>query len=631
MAADKSSNPSAKPFGLEGYDSPAKVLVLVLSTAFCLYHLYVLGIRTSSEVQLRAIHLLGAAVLAILTTRPKTGLDRLQRVVELVLLPVLVWATGYIILHEEAWSWRGSVSPKPIDLFFGVCIIALVLLLARRLLGGAFPTIALASIAYAALGQRMPGFLRSTGYDLERIIGQCFSPEGIFGSLLGVSAIYVFPFVLLGTFMELTKTGQMFINLANTLAGSTRGGPAKVAVVSSAFFGTISGSAVANVVGTGSLTIPMMIKTGYARHFAAAVEAVASTGGQIMPPIMASTAFLMAEMLGIPYHQIAIAAALPAILYFLACFTMVDAEAAKLGLAGIPRENLPRLRDVLTEHGHLILPLAVLVYELLVVKVSPTKAALVSVVTVVLCSSLKKATRLNMKSVADGFTRSANGIITMAIACAIAGIVVGMLTMTGLALKVSASIIMLSRGQLLAALVLTMFVALLLGMGLPTTASYVIASSVCAPALTKMGLDPLRAHLFIFYFSTICAITPPVALASYAAANIADESVTKVSWTAVKLGLAAFIVPYMFVYGPALLLRGAAGEVIRVAVTSTVGVVSLGVGLQGWWGGPLRLWQRAFLVVAALLLIHTGVATDLIGICLMGAVAAAKMLKRKTS
>jgi TRAP transporter 4TM/12TM fusion protein len=457
--------------------------------------------------------------------------------------------------------------------------------------------------------------------------------EGIYGLVLGVSATFIYLFVLFGAFLKVSGGGQLFIDIAYGLFGRVRGGPAKVAVVASGLFGTVSGSAVANVVGTGTFTIPLMKSIGYQPHFAGAVEAVASSGGQLMPPIMGAAAFIMSEILQIPYFRICLHALLPALLYYFCAFIMVDLEAAKTGLKGVPSEALPRVGRILRERGLLLLPLPVLIYILAVVQATPMKAAFWAIITTfgLIASqtflnlfrdlgrkgSLSQAGVSLLRQTTTAMHEGAVGTLIVASACATAGIVIGITNLTGLGLKLSGILVDLSHGYLLALLVLTMIASIILGMGLPTTACYILLAVLAAPALIKMGVMPIAAHLFVFYFGIISAITPPVAGAAYAAAPLAGVGPMKIGFTACRLGIAAFILPYMWVYGPALLLIGEPLKVALGVVTSVIGIAACACAVQGYMLHRLSVLERILLMIAALLLIKPGWITDGIGLALL--------------
>jgi TRAP transporter 4TM/12TM fusion protein len=433
--------------------------------------------------------------------------------------------------------------------------------------------------------------------------------------------------VLFGAFLQASGAGDFFLKLASGAVGTIRGGPAKIAIFASALFGTISGSAVANCASCGAVTIPLMKRSGYKPHFAAAVEAVASTGGQIMPPIMGAGAFIIADIVGVSYWAVAIAAIIPALLYFTTAFLGVDFEAQKSGLRGLDRSEVPVLRKVLLSEGYLLLPIVVLLFSIVVLLNSPIRAALLSLAATIVVSYFRAHTRLGPRKLMEALAGGARGALEVAAACACAGIVVGILNLTGLGQIIASVVIELSQGVILIALILSMLVCIVLGMGLPTTPAYIIAAAVVAPGLIKMGVPPLEAHLFVFYFACIAVITPPVALAAYTAAAIAKAPPMKVGLTAVKLGIAAFIIPYFFVYNPALIGHGTAFQVTLALVTSLIGIYFLAAAIAGFFLRPLNWPMRVCFAVGALLLIEPGWMTDVMGI---GLVAIAAMVAAMT-
>ncbi len=409
---------------------------------------------------------------------------------------------------------------------------------------------------YSYFGPYFPGFLAHRGYSIQRIVSHMyFTTEGILGIPLGVSASFIFLFILFGAFLEKTGIGKLFIDIADAIAGWAAGGPAKVAVITSALEGTVSGSSVANTVGSGSFTIPMMKKLGYRPEFAGAVEAAASTGGQIMPPVMGAAAFLMAEFTNTPYIEIAKAAAIPACLYFFGIFIEVHFEAKRCGLKGMSRDQLPKFMEVLLKRGHLFVPLVAIIY-VLIEGYTPTYAALVGLGLSIVAGMITKATRMSPWDIITALQAGARGAVGVAMACATAGIIVGVVTLTGIGLKMANGLVEIAGGNLFFTLFFTMITSLILGMGVPTTANYVITSTIAAPALVMLGVPMLAAHLFVFYFGIVADITPPVALAAYAGAGIAKSNPFWTGVTATKLAIGAFIIPYIFVYNPAMILIG---------------------------------------------------------------------------
>jgi TRAP transporter 4TM/12TM fusion protein len=453
------------------------------------------------------------------------------------------------------------------------------------------------------------------------------STEGIFGATLGVSASYVTLFVLFGAFMERSGTGQLFMDFAMSITGHAAGGPGKVAVVSSSLFGTVSGSAVANVMVDGPITIPLMKRTGFRPPFAAAVEAVASTGGQIMPPVMGAAAFVMAEFLAVPYAQVALWALIPAVLYYVAVFLSVHFEAKRHGLAGVPRSELPRLGRVMLERGHLFIPIFVVLFGL-VLGYSAPLCALVGALACLPIAMARASTRagLSWRSARDALVDGARNTLAVAMACACAGIVIGCVTITGLGIVFTQWVVALAQNSLLLALALTAIAGMILGMGMPTTPAYIVMVALLVPALIKLGAIPPAAHMFAFYFAILSAITPPVALAVFAAAALAKTDMWRSGFEAVRIAAPAYIVPFMFVYEPSLLMRGDLVTIVTSAVSATIGTACLAAGLMGYFRRECLWWERILLVAAALLLIKPGLVTDAVGLGLLAIVAASHYL-----
>jgi TRAP transporter 4TM/12TM fusion protein len=513
------------------------------------------------------------------------------------------------------------------------CVGVLLLLeAARRSMGLGLPVIAIVFLAYTFAGPYLPGILSHQGFSLMWAVDHIFfTTEGIWGIPAGVSATFIVMFIIFAAFLEQSKGGDFFIDLSLGLFGRARGGPAKAAIFASGFMGMLSGSAVANVVTTGAFTIPLMQRLGYSSRFSGAVESVASSGGQLMPPIMGAAAFIIAEFLGMPYIKVAAAAAVPAFLYYFSAFSMVHFEALRINLKGLPASELPKVRKTLVYGFQFIIPVAVLVY-LLVKGNSPMRAGLWAILITILVSYIRVETRLSLKGILSALESGAKGAVQVALACATAGIIIGVLTLTGLGMRFNSIILLISQGSLLLTLVLTMFTSILLGMGLPTVAAYIIQVSLTVPVLTQnFGVHPMAAHFFIFYFAIISAITPPVALASYAAAGISGADPLKTAITSCRLGLAAFIVPYMFVYAPQLLLVGSTTKIILATVTSMIGVVALAGSVVGWFIKKTLFFERILLMAAALTLIKPGLYTDIAGLGLLAvAVALQLIIKRKS-
>ena len=523
-------------------------------------------------------------------------------------------AALYLIVFEDDISMRmGNV--YFLDLLVGGVLIVLVLETARRLLGWALPFISVLFLAYAVWGNAIPGLWGHKGYDLERIIGHmALFTDGIFGLPLGVSASFIVLFIIFGAFLQEAGGGQFFIELSTALFGTVRGGPAKIAVVASSLFGMISGSAVANAGSVGPFTIPLMKKVGFRAQYAAAVESVASCGGQIMPPVMGASAFLVAEILSIPYYQVCIAAAIPAVLYYLSLFIMVDLEAVKCGIRGFAKEDLPIFSDTLRQGWFMLIPPSILV-SILIMEYSPVMAAFWGTVAMMGVILLKRENpfRGRIKQLGLSMENGALSAVQVGAACACAGVVIGVFSLTGLGLKFSGLIISFAQGRLEILLILTMVASLLLGTGLPTVPTYLILAILVAPALVQMGVLPIAAHLFIFYFGAISDMTPPLAVSAYVAAGIAGSDPLKTTLTASRLGIAGYIVPFMFIYTPALLLKGSWIDIPLALIPATMGVSAIAASFQGVLIRDLSLAKRTALFLGAILLIVPGFYTDLLG------------------
>jgi len=523
----------------------------------------------------------------------------------------------YVILEMERLQWTYGSTVEPLDIFFSILLIISLLELNRRAFGWALPITILGFLAYAFFGGFLPPQLFGhIGLKTGNVIAFMLGPMAIFGSVMVAMVQIIFLFMLFSTFLQMTGAGDFFVTLANSLFGRWRGGPAKVSVFSSSLFGTISGSSVANVAVDGGITIPLMMRTGFKPAFAAAVEAAASTGGQIMPPVMGAGAFIMAELLNISYGDVIVAAALPAILYYVGLYCMVDLEAVKQGLRGMPKEQLGRAWPVVKEGIHLLIPVVILVFELIIVGTSMSRAGLLSIASIVIVSWFRKKTRLGLHRFIQAVSEGAQSTVGIGAICASAGIIVGVIAITGMGVKFSSVVLALSGGSLFITLILTAMICMVLGLGLPTTASYIITVAVGGPALLKMGAPPLAAHLFIFYFAVVSAITPPVCGAVYTACGFSGSEVMRTGWIATRLGISAYIAPFFFIYHPALLLNAPLVNVLQASITALAGIASISMTFIGtsYWGRiRWNVFQRALFFVAAMLLITPGTRTDLLG------------------
>ncbi|KAF0816815.1 MULTISPECIES: TRAP transporter permease [unclassified Cytobacillus] len=586
--------------------------------AFSLFHLYtgVFGMLTA-QLQ-RSIHLgFALALIFLLFPARKKDRGRKHKVAWydfiLALLGIAVGAYWPLFIDEIVMR-AGRLTE--IDFYVGLIAVLLVLEATRRAVGLPITIIAVIFLAYAMYGPYMPAFLAHRGLDLERLVQTMFfTTEGILGTPLGVSATFIFLFLLFGSFLVKTGVGQYFNDLAVSIAGKRTGGPAKVAIFSSALQGTISGSSVANVVTSGSFTIPMMKKLGYKKEFAGAVEATASTGGQIMPPIMGAAAFLMVEFIGggITYWDIAKAAAIPALLYFSGVWIMTHFEAKRVGLRGLKDEEMPNRKEVLKKI-YLLLPILAVII-LLMSGMSVIRAALWSIVITVAVSMISKETRIGFKDAIDALVDGARTALGVAAATAAAGIIVGVVVKTGLGLKMANGLLDLSGGLLIPTLMLTMVAAIILGMGSPTTANYVITSTIAAPAIILLGVPDLSAHLFVFYFGIVADVTPPVALAAFAAAGVSGGDPIKTGVSASKLAIGAFIIPYMFVLSPELLMIDTTWYyLIWVVFTALAGMMAIGAGVIGYWLRKLNIFERLLGLAGGLLLIYPEGVSDIVGL-----------------
>lgn len=518
----------------------------------------------------------------------------------------------YYVVNFESMALKATRISQT-DVIIGVIGILIIAEVCRRVVGLPILVVASAFIIYAF----------SAGYSLTRITYTLFyTLEGIIGTPIGVCSTFIVLFIILGAFLEKTNIGAFFIDIANSIAGRAVGGPAKVAVISSALEGMYSGSSVANTVGSGSVTIPIMKRTGYDKDFAGAVEAAASTGGQIMPPIMGAAAFLMAEMTETPYATIAVAAIFPAILYFSGIFLMVHFEARKLGLKGLPKESIPNFFKLLLTKGYLLIPIAVLIITMSI-GYTASRAACLAILAAIIVSMFRKETRLTPKTFVQSLENGARNTIGVAAACAIAGIIVGVVSLTGIGLKLADGLLALSGGIDIFALFLTMIACLILGMGVPTTANYVIMATITAPIILKLIPETpvLAAHMFVFYFGIVADITPPVALAAYAGSAISGGNPIRTGVIATRLAIAAFIIPYIFVLNPAMLLIDTSfPKVVQIIITSTIGMFAISGGLEGFMTKKMPWWERVLAVIGGLALIDPNLITDLIGIVIIAVI-----------
>lgn len=623
-ALDKESNTA-------DYTGICGTIISIICICFSLFQIYT-GIFGARDAMIqRCIHLSFGICLVFLLCPTKKSWIKNGRFNPLdVILAILAMIPPiYILVNYQALILRaGTVTPT--DAIIGTLGMLMVLEAARRIVGLPIVIVVVCFLAYGFLGPYMPGPLAHRGLTINQMVGHIFfTTEGVFGIPLGVSSTFIFLFILFGAYLEKTGLGKFFIDIANAIAGWASGGPAKVAVISSALQGTISGSSVANVVGSGSFTIPMMKKLGYHKNFAGAVEAAASTGGQLMPPIMGAAAFLMAEFVGVPYMEVVKAAVVPAILYFLGVFLGVHFEAKKNNLKGTPRSQLPPWGEIMKEEGHLAIPLIAII-GLLASGYTPMKAALAGIFISILTAMLRKNTRMTIPDIVDGLVKGARGALGVIIACASAGMIIGIVTKTGVGLKLASALVTVAAGNFMLLLVCTMLTSLILGMGVPTTANYVITSTIAAPALIQLGVPILAAHMFVFYFGIIADITPPVALAAYAGSAISGGDPLKTGVNASKLGIAAFIIPYVFVLSPSILGIGATFfSVAFTTITALIGMTGISGAMIGQFYTKANPLERIILLAGGLCLIDPHTLTDIIGIAILAGVFALQYFRVK--
>lgn len=535
---------------------------------------------------------------------------------DVLLAVAAITVCAYIIFNVDGLRLRaGTALAQPGDFYAALVGVLLILELTRRVAGLALVIIAGIFIIYSFVGPYLPGVLEHRGYTLTRFFTYIYTDQGILGPTTAISSTYIILFITFAAFLQASKVGDYFVNFAFAAAGQARGGPAKVAIFASGLMGTINGTSAGNVVSTGSLTIPLMKRVGYKPQTAAAVEAAASSGGQIMPPIMGAGAFIMAEITGIAYTDIVVAAIIPAVLYFASVYFMIDLAAVKLGMKGLPREELPEFRTF-ARQAYLFLPVIILIYALFS-GYSVIRAGTLAMIAAAVVSWLTPY-KMGPRAILRAFELAAKMSIQLVAVCACAGIIVGVIALTGIGTRFSTLLLAVAEQNQLLAMFFAMCVSIVLGMGMPTTAAYAVAASVIAPGLIQLGIQPLVAHFFIFYFAVMSAITPPVALAAYAGAALAGSEPMRTSVESFKMGMAAFVVPFMFFYSSALLMEGHWTEIVHVFVTATIGIYLLSAAVQGWFFGLAGWAIRALLFVAALAMIKGGWTTDVIGFATAG-------------
>ena len=611
------------------WEGKAKIAVNCILAAFSLFCIYVTFFATWLDA-IRLSSFVGSIVfIGFLVYPAKKGTQRVNYIPWYDIVLMLAGSASFFYYTFDAMTIIQQGNRFELhQILIGVVGILCLLELCRRCVGIPIIIVAAVFIVYAiGWGLTNPDIFRR----LEGLVGKLFytTTSGILSTPVNTCSKYIAIFIIFGAFLERTGIADFFIKISNSVVGGFSGGPAKVAVVASAMEGMVSGSSVANTVGSGSVTIPLMKKTGYKPEFAAAAEASASTGGQIMPPIMGAAAFLMAENIGVSYSNIVVRAILPACLYFLGVFIAVHLEAKKEGLRGLSREELPRFLPLLKQ-TYLLLPLIILIVLVSSGSRSIAYAAAIAIIATIVVGIFNKENRITPKRILEALAAGGQGMITVAVACGVAGIIAGTITMTGLATMLINGILSLAGDKVIIALFLTMLTCIVLGMGVPTTANYCIMAATCAPILIKMGVPDLAAHFFVFYFGIVADLTPPVALAAYAGAAIAQANPMKTAFTSTKLAIGAFIVPYVFALNPAMLfINTTVPEVILICITSFVGIFAVSSALSGYFLHNMRWYERIVSVVGGLLLIYPGIVTDVIGVALVGIVFAIQTITKK--
>ncbi len=610
------------------WEGAPKIVVTLVLASFSLFCLYVTLFASWLEELRLTTFMAFIVLLGYLVFPAKKGEQKVNAFpwYDALMMVLGTAAFLYFSFNAKTIIQQGS-NFAAYQIVIGVIGILSLCEVCRRSVGIPILVVAGCFILYALIwGLANPSFTGRLNYAVRHLF---YSKEGIFSTPVNVCSKFIVVFIIFGAFLERTGIADFFINISNAVVGGFSGGPAKVAVVASAFEGMVSGSSVANTVGSGSVTIPLMKKTGYSPEFAAAAEASASTGGQIMPPIMGAAAFLMADYVQIPYSEIALKAILPAVLYFAGIFVAVHLEAKKLGLRGLTKEELPKIRPLLRQ-VYLLIPLLLLIYLVGTSQRSIQYAAAIAIVAAIVVSLFNKGNRITPKRILEALAAGAQGTITVAAACGVAGIIAGTITMTGLANMIINGIVALANGRVLIALFLTMLCCIVLGMGVPTTATYCIMAATCAPILIRMGVPAVAAHFFVFYFGIVADLTPPVALASYAGAAIAQANPMKAALTSTKLAIGAFIVPYVFALNPAMLLVDTnIPTVLLISVTSFIGIFAVSASLEGFLVGHMPWYERILSAVGGLMLIYPGLVTDTVGIALVGAMFLLQIIQKK--
>ncbi|MGM0603795.1 MAG: TRAP transporter permease [Bacillota bacterium] len=598
------------------------MIISVIAVTMAVYHLYTSRFGTPTALQHRAYHVAFVLVMIFILYPLNKSKKAYVYIVDAVLVALSFYSAWYIYSNYMELVWRAGM-PNQTDIIVATITVLLVLEGARRVMGNVLPSIAIVFLMYSMYGNVLSGRLAHRGFAFQEIMEYMYlTTEGIYGVAVGVSAQYLILFIMFGAFLLKSGVGDFFNDLAIAVAGKKKGGPAQVAVISSGLMGSINGAAVANVVTTGAFTIPLMKRIGYSSEFAGGVEAAASCGGQLLPPVMGAAAFIMAETLGIDYINIVYAAIIPALLYYIAAITMVYFRASKKNLSGMDESDVPDLKKLLMTKSYQFLPLVVLVY-FLVNGYTPTYAAVFAIVTTVVVSWVRKETRMGLFDIIDALKLGVLNALSVATATAVVGIIVGVSTRTGFGSKMAGAIINWSGGNLILTLFFTMIACIILGLGMPSIPAYILTATMAAPALGELGISPMVSHFFVFYFAMMANVTPPVALAAFAAAGISGGDINKTGYQAFKMASAGFLIPYMFVLSPALLgLNSTPMGIIIIALTALIGVIALASANEGWFLRKSNILQRILMLASALLLIKPGGPTDIIGFIIFAGVIA---------
>ncbi|MCC5912180.1 MAG: TRAP transporter permease [Clostridiaceae bacterium] len=619
-----------REFTYRRLQGPMAKIVTIVASVWALVQLYTAMFGVFPTTIQRGQHV-GFALFLVFILYPMRRSSRSNTVpwYDYIFAALSVAVTGYHIVFYQPIIHRAGAYTSS-DIAISIIAVILVIEATRRVAGPVLVSVASFFLLYSYLGAMFPGFLSHRGYAIPRIATYMWmSTESILGIPVGVSSTFIFLFLLFATYLKKTGIGDWLTDLAMGVAGGATGGPAKAAVIASAAQGTISGSSVANTVGTGSVTIPLMKSIGYRSEFAAATEAAASTGGQLMPPIMGAAAFIMTEFTGLPYITIALSASIPAFLYFAGIFIMIHLEAKRQGLRGLKRSELPNPFKLIKEKWFLAAPIVAIVV-LLIQGRTPMRAALFAIFFAIAVSFIRKDTRMSLKEIFQGLEEGSRSALPVALACATAGIIVGIVTLTGLGVKFSTGILILSGGNVYLAMLFTMFASIILGMGMPTTANYIVQATIAAPVLVELGIPVIAAHLFVFYFGIVADITPPVALAAFAGSGIAGSNPFKTGVQASKLAFAAYLVPFIFATSPVLVLVDATPvKLITALATALIGMYAIAGGVSGYLKTDAKVWERVILAVGGIMLVNPGMTTNVLGIVMAGVIFAIQLRRAK--